>query len=68
MATVAELRRARGLTQEELAYRARVSLRTVAGWESGQVTPRKRNARALAKALGVDVDALLLEPAKGNGQ
>jgi transcriptional regulator with XRE-family HTH domain len=68
MTRVAEFRRARGLTQEELAYRARVSLRTVAGWESGQVRPHKRNARALAKALGVGLDALLLEPVSGGEQ
>jgi transcriptional regulator with XRE-family HTH domain len=68
MTGVAELRRARGLTQEELAYRARVSLRTVAGWESGLVRPRKRNARALARALGIDLDDLPLEPGKGNGE
>jgi transcriptional regulator with XRE-family HTH domain len=58
MNRVAELRRERGLTQEELAYRTRVSLRTVAGWEKGRSTPHKRNGRNLAKALGVDLDAL----------
>ena len=60
MNRIAELRRERGLTQEELAYRARVSLRTVGGWEKGRSTPHKRNARRLAKALGVDLDALQL--------
>ena len=60
MNRVAELRRAMGLTQEELAYRARVSLRSVAAWENGEVIPRKRNARHLAKALRVDLDALQL--------
>lgn len=64
MSRITELRRAVGLTQEELAYRARVSLRTVARWEIGRAHPRKRNARALAKALGVDIDALLLGPAE----
>jgi transcriptional regulator with XRE-family HTH domain len=68
MSRVAELRRARGLTQEELAYRARVSLRTVAGWESGQVRPRRRNARALAKALGVPLDVVLVEPTSSDGE
>ena len=58
MNRVAELRRERGLTQEELAYRARVSLRTITGWEKGQRTPHKGNARRLAKALGVELDAL----------
>jgi transcriptional regulator with XRE-family HTH domain len=61
MSRLSELRRERGLTQEEVARRARVSTRTVAAWESGASTPRQRNARALARALRVTVDAL--EPA-----
>jgi transcriptional regulator with XRE-family HTH domain len=60
MSQLAELRRGRGLTQEEVARRVRVSTRTVAAWESGASTPRQRNARALAKALGVTLDALQL--------
>ncbi len=60
MGQLAELRRQRGLTQEEVARRVRVSTRTVAAWESGASTPRQRNARALAKALGVTLDALQL--------
>jgi transcriptional regulator with XRE-family HTH domain len=60
MNRVAELRREQGLTQEEVAYRARVSLRSVTRWEKGTSAPHKRNARRLAKALGVDVDALHL--------
>ncbi len=60
MSQLGELRRQRGLTQEEVARRVRVSTRTVAAWESGAATPRQRNARALAKALGVTLDALHL--------
>ncbi|MGH7747254.1 MAG: helix-turn-helix transcriptional regulator [Candidatus Dormibacteria bacterium] len=60
MSRISELRRERGLTQEEVARRVRVSTRTVAAWESGHATPRQRNARALAKALGVSIDVLLL--------
>ncbi|MDB5068265.1 MAG: Helix-turn-helix domain [Chloroflexi bacterium] len=58
MSRLSELRRERGLTQEEVARRVRVSTRAVAAWESGASTPRQRNARALAKALGVTLDAL----------
>jgi transcriptional regulator with XRE-family HTH domain len=66
MSQLAELRRERGLTQEEVARRVRVSTRTVAAWESGASTPRQRNARALAKALGVTLDVLHLTDL-GNG-
>jgi transcriptional regulator with XRE-family HTH domain len=58
MSRLSELRRERGLTQEEVARRVRVSTRTVAAWESGTSTPRQRNARALARALRVTLDAL----------
>jgi transcriptional regulator with XRE-family HTH domain len=66
MSQLSELRRERGLTQEEVARRVRVSTRTVAAWESGATTPRQRNARALARALGVTLDALQLTDL-GNG-
>lgn len=66
MDTIADLRRERGLTQDELARRVRVSTRTIAAWESGATTPRHRNARALAKALGVRLDALLLDAEAGS--
>jgi transcriptional regulator with XRE-family HTH domain len=64
---IAELRRAMGLTQEELAYRARASLRSIVAWENGEVIPRKRNARHLARALGVELDALQLRASDQQG-
>ncbi|HEV2954174.1 MAG TPA: helix-turn-helix transcriptional regulator [Candidatus Dormibacteraeota bacterium] len=60
---IGDLRRTRGLTQEELARRVRVSIRTVAAWERGESLPRQRHARALARALGVAIDDLF--PANG---
>jgi transcriptional regulator with XRE-family HTH domain len=66
MSRIGELRRQRGLTQEELARRVRVSTRAVAAWESGDASPRQRNARALARALGVSVDTLI--PASDEAQ
>jgi transcriptional regulator with XRE-family HTH domain len=66
MSQLAELRRQRGLTQEEVARIVRVSTRTVAAWESGATTSRHRNARALANALGVTLDVLQLTD-HGNG-
>jgi transcriptional regulator with XRE-family HTH domain len=58
MSKIGVLRRQRGLTQEELARRVRVSVRAVAAWESGDANPRQRNVRALARALGVPVTDL----------
>jgi transcriptional regulator with XRE-family HTH domain len=58
MTRIADLRRERGLTQDELARRVRVSTRAVAAWESGDSIPRQRNARALARALGVPPEDL----------
>jgi transcriptional regulator with XRE-family HTH domain len=57
---IAELRRQRGLTQDEVARRVRVSTRTVAAWESGTVLPHSRHVRALARALSVTPEALHL--------
>jgi transcriptional regulator with XRE-family HTH domain len=48
-------RAAAGLTQEQLARAANVSLRTVAGWESGEIRlPDDANWYALADALRKD--------------
>lgn len=46
---------------EAVARRLGVSWNTVRRWESGEMRPRKRHARALARALGVSVDELGLE-------
>lgn len=58
-----ELREATGLTQKELADRAGLSLRAVSHWEQGLREPGYSNLRALAKALGTDLNAFAEPPA-----
>jgi len=52
------LRRAHGLSQEELAARIGVSRQAVSKWEVGEAAPDLGNLLALADALGVSLDAL----------
>ena len=57
---IRELRDESGLTQEELASRASIGRVTLARIESGQQSPRFKTLTAVAGALGVAVDNLLL--------
>jgi transcriptional regulator with XRE-family HTH domain len=56
---VRELRRARGLSQEELAFRAGIHRNYLGGIERGEPNPALDNISAIAKALGVDPSELL---------
>lgn len=57
MATLKELREERNFSQEELATRALIALRTVARVEAGE--PVNRNTvKRLAEVLGVSVDVI----------
>jgi transcriptional regulator with XRE-family HTH domain len=56
---VRELRRARGLSQEELAFRAGIHRNYLGGIERGERNPALDNISAIAKALGVDLSELL---------
>lgn len=56
---VAELRRKRGLTQEQLAEKAGLAQRTIASIEQGQRWARLSTLHKLAKALGVHRNELL---------
>jgi transcriptional regulator with XRE-family HTH domain len=56
---VYELRKAQKLSQEEVAYRAGVAVKTIANIESGRsARPWRRTSKAIAKALGVTVEDL----------
>lgn len=52
---VAAIRKARRLTQQQLADDAHVSLGVIGNLENGKTVPQGANRRAIAKALGEDV-------------
>lgn len=60
--TMKAVRLKRGLTQEELAHRARVSLRTVQRAEQGG-NPRRAQQYAIAAVLGISADDLFVHAA-----
>jgi len=56
---IAELRKSKGLTQQQLADQMNLSNKTISKWESGSGSPDLSNLPVLADALGVTVDELL---------
>ncbi len=54
-----ELRKQKGLTQEELATRLYVSRTAISKWESGRGYPNIESLKAIAKLFSVTVDELL---------
>ena len=56
---IQELRRRKGLTQEELAEALFVSRAAISKWESGRGYPNIDSLKALAKFFGVTIDELL---------
>jgi transcriptional regulator with XRE-family HTH domain len=54
-----ELRKHKGLTQEELADQLFVSRTAVSKWESGRGYPNIESLKAIAKFFGVTIDQLL---------
>jgi transcriptional regulator with XRE-family HTH domain len=59
---IRELREGKGLTREQLADAACVSLRAVVQWELGEREPGWFNILALCQALGVDCQAFAQAP------
>ena len=55
---VRELRQAKGLSQEELAFRAKVHRTYLGGIERGERNPALKNLAAIAKALDVSLSEL----------
>ena len=56
---LAELRKAKGLSQEELAERLNVSRQAVSKWERAESSPDTDNLIELAKIYGLTVDELI---------
>ena len=59
---IRRLRRAAGLSQEELAGRLGVSRQSVSLWEQGVTNPTVENIYAMAEVLGVSFDELMAVP------
>lgn len=55
---ILELRKAKGLTQEELVDRCNINVRTIQRIEAGEVTPRMFTVKTILEALGYDLDAV----------
>ena len=56
---IQEMRRQKGLTQEELAELLFVSRTAVSKWESGRGYPNVDSLKGIAKVFGVTIDELL---------
>ncbi len=63
-----QIRRDKGLTQEELAHRLYVTRQAVSRWETGETTPSIDMAKLIAIALDVPVMRLLDLPQESSCQ
>ena len=54
-----ELRKQKGLSQEELANRVNVSRQTISKWEVGDSTPDMEKLIALSDLFGISLDELV---------
>lgn len=57
---IKELRLKKGITQEDLASKTDISVRTIQRIESGEVDPRAYTLQSIASALGVDYETLAI--------
>jgi transcriptional regulator with XRE-family HTH domain len=62
-----ELREAAGLTQMDLAHQAGLTVGTISQLERGENIPLVTTAGAIARVLGVPVEALFLPVATTDG-
>lgn len=56
-----ELRKQKGLSQEELGYKLNVTRQTVSKWELGQTTPEMDKLLEMSKIFNISVDELINE-------
>lgn len=54
---ILELRKSKGLTQEELVEKCNINVRTIQRIEAGDVTPRSFTIKTILEVLGVEADA-----------
>lgn len=58
-----ELRKQKGLSQEELANRLNVSRQTISKWEVGESTPDMEKLAAISELFDISLDELVLDKA-----
>ncbi|MCE5235340.1 MAG: helix-turn-helix transcriptional regulator [Clostridiaceae bacterium] len=63
-----ELRKSKGLSQEQLAAQMAVSRQAVSKWELGEAMPDTDNVVALSKIFGVSTDFLLRDELDGDAE
>lgn len=56
---IKELRLKKGMTQDELADKTKISSRTIQRIENGEVVPRSHSLQLIARALEVDFSSLI---------
>ncbi|WP_191322050.1 helix-turn-helix domain-containing protein [Algoriphagus aquimarinus] len=61
---ISEMRKAKGLTQEELVELCNLNVRTIQRIEAGEVTPRSYTIKALFEALGIQLDEKINVPSE----
>ena len=61
-----ELRKAKGLSQEQLAAQMAVSRQAISKWELGEAMPDTENVIQLSRIFGVTTDFLLLDEIGGD--
>ncbi|WP_073320258.1 helix-turn-helix domain-containing protein [Aquimarina spongiae] len=61
---ISELRKLKGLTQEELVEQCNISVRTIQRIESGEVTPRSYTIKTILSALDYDLSQIQTEESR----
>ena len=56
---ILDLRKKKGLSQEELGERVNVTRQTISNWELGETSPNPEQLKLLSKELNVSIDELL---------
>ena len=65
---IAELRKEKGLTQEELVDLCNISVRTIQRIETGEVTPRSYTVKTILSALGHNLEDIKEEETSSSGK
>lgn len=56
---ILELRKKKGITQEQLGEKINVTRQTISNWELEETTPNPKQLKSLSRALNISIDELL---------